>query len=317
MKLKLFLAACMFFISLPFAASANSYPDRAVTLIVPYPPGGGTDNVARLLAMKLSDHWSQPVIVENIPGADGVIGTQKLLRSAPDGYTILMQLNQMLLWKAIMPELKFDVEKDLALVSMIARSPTTVTVSGQSPYKSISDLVAHCSKSDCGIGAATRLTELISKNLIHTANLTRTVNVNYKGTAPMTNDLLGNHITVGLPSASSALAKHHAGTLRILAVTSKQRFNGLPDVPTLTELGYPVTGDAWYGLMVPKATPPAVINAIMDGVKTVSTDKQLLTAIEHGGAEAIFSTPQEFEAYVQEESSELDRLSAKFMAAKQ
>ena len=308
------LAVC---VSLAAAcAAAQEFPNRPVTLIVPYPAGGGTDTMGRALARALSVRWDKPVVVENAVGADGLIGTQKVLAAKADGYTILMQVNQMLLWKSTMPHLKTDVMGDLTLVSMIARSPQAFAVSTKLPINDMKEFVAWCEKRPCQVGSATRLAELIGKQVIEAARLKDAVAVNYKGTAPMITDLIGGHITMGLPAVSASLQHVRAGSLRILAVGSSERFGPMKDVPTLIEQGFPVTGEAWYGVMVSKQTPAPILAEIVKGLQGVARDPEILKAIDTAGAEPVFSAPDAFAEHVERETRELDALIARFPLAK-
>ena len=282
---------------------------------MPYPPGGGSDALARSLSLALSAQWGgQTVIVENVSGADGIIGTQKVLRAPADGYTILMQVNQMLLYKAA----GNNLIEQLKLVSKIQHSPLAFAVSTNFKGNSFPEFVAYCktAKPACSWGSSTKYGTLIGRQLMDAAGLKDlAVHAPYKGTGPMMNDLLGGHITMGLPAVSSGLPHVKSGRLKYLAVGSTERFNMLPNIPTLREGGYNVVGDSWFGLMVSKDTPPKVFDAIWEAVKAISKNPALLATIEGGAALPVFSDPAAFAEEVKREMLVLEPLMAKYPVA--
>lgn len=296
------------------AAQSPVFPSKPVTIVVPYAPGGGTDTVARALAQTLGKVWQQSVVVENIPGADGVVGTQKVLRAPADGHTLLLQLNTMLMWKATMPALKTDLLADLKFVSLIQTAPLSFAVSASLPVNTIGEFVSWCNAAatPCSIGSATRYAQLISRHLIDAAGLKNATHVTYKGGAPMLNDVLGGHVTMALPSVASAQGFVRRGQMKILAVGSAERFRLAPTVPTLKESGLQVFGDSWYGLMVARETPPALVAAIVEAVRQAGKDPALLQMIETNGGEAVFSSPQDFDAYVARETKYVNTLLVRY-----
>jgi tripartite-type tricarboxylate transporter receptor subunit TctC len=306
------LAAALALVAGP--ASAQVFPSRTVTIVVPYTAGGGTDTVARSLAQALAGVWGQPVVVENVAGADGVIGMEKVIRSPADGHTILMGISQILLYKAVLPNLKTDPMTDLRLVSKIQHSPLSFVVSAKTPVTTMRELVEHCksASSPCTWGSATKHTQLIGKQLMDLAGIRDAINVPYKGTAPLLTDVLGNHVTMGIVAVAATMTHHRAGTMRVLNVGSAERFPQVPGVPTLQESGFPILGDTWYGLMVPKDTPPAAYAAIATAVKKVAGDKALLASIEKNGGRALFTDADKAAEEVRLEAQELNALVAKY-----
>lgn len=294
-------------------ARAQGYPTKPVTIVVPYAPGGGTDTVARALANALQNHWKQTVIVDNLPGADGVIGTQKALRAPPDGYTMVLQLNTMLMWKASGGPGAALLD-EIAFVSLIQTAPIGFAVNASFPGTGMKDFVTWCRKpgNTCSWGTATQYAQLVGRHLMDSLGLPEAVNVNYKGGGPMMNDLLGGHVAMTLPSVASAQPQRAAGKIKLLAIASRQRFRFAPDVPTLAEGGWPVYGDSWYGLMTAKATPPEVLRAISAGVQAVSKDPALLASIENNGGQAVFSGAEAFNDYVKRETQEMAALLTKY-----
>lgn len=305
----LLLAAVLAFAAGP--ALAQAFPAKPVTIVVPYAPGGGTDTVARTLAAALSTLWSQPVVVENTAGADGAIGTQRVLRAPADGYTVLMQVNQMILHKGMGGGSMVD---DFRLISKIQHSPLSFVVPAGLPVKTIGEFLAWCKAkpTECSWASSTRYGNLIGRQLLSEGGVTEAIPVSYKGTAPMMNDLVGSHVKLALPAVPTALPLHRGGQVRILAVGSPKRFPALPDVPTMIEAGYPaVQGDSWYGLMVSRDTPDAIFNRIYESVRTVSKDPRVLTSIEAAGGVAIFGSPEEFRSDVKRELEYLNPIAAR------
>ena len=292
-------------------AQASNYPDKPVTIVVPSPAGGGTDLVTRSLANVLSKKWKQPVIVQNRPGADGWVGTQSVLLAPADGYTMLMTVNQLLLWKWTMPSAKMDLLKDFQMISQIQTSPMVFGIPTSIPAKTFNEFIAWCQApgQNCTWGSATTNGLLTGKQI---PGLDKATYVPYKGTAPMVNDLLGGHISMGITSVSAGLPHLNGDKLRFLAVSSRERFPLMPDVPTLLEMGYGVSGETWYGLMVPRATPKPVFESIAAAVKSASEDVALIASIKSSGGHPVFNSPDEFTAAVKAQLDNLETVVAKY-----
>jgi tripartite-type tricarboxylate transporter receptor subunit TctC len=248
---------------LPLAALAQSYPSKPVHVIVPFPPGGPSDIFARGLAQGMSPLLGQPVVVENIGGQGGVIGVDRAVKSAPDGYTIGFNSGSTL---AIAPysfaRLPYDVKKDFALITVVVRVPEVLAVHPSLPVKTLQELVAYAKanpgKVNFGSAGGGSITHLAGELLKAEAKIDL-VHVPYKGAAPAVNDLLGGQVQMGIFDVPILLGHIRNGRLKALAITSAHRAASLPDVPTTAELGYPdVTSDNWYGLVVPAATPADV-----------------------------------------------------------
>jgi tripartite-type tricarboxylate transporter receptor subunit TctC len=197
---------------------------------------------------------------------------------------------------------------------MIQRTPLVFTIPTTIPAHSLKEFIVWCSvpTNRCSWGSGTVSGQLVGKQLLSLAGLKDATHVPYKGTAPMTTDLLGGHISMGITSISSGQPHYRSGKLRFLAVSSRDRFPSVSEVPTLGELGYKVYQETWYGLMVAKATPPPVVAAIASAVQAASKDTALRAAIDNSGVRAVFDSPEEFTRYVQTEIEELDPLLAKF-----
>jgi tripartite-type tricarboxylate transporter receptor subunit TctC len=246
-------------------AAAQSYPDRRITFVVPYPAGGATDVSARLLANKLSEAWKQTVVVENKSGGGGVIGNDFVAKAAPDGYTVLVAITQIIQAPSLVPKLPYDVFKDLTPVTQVALSTIVLVVPAQQPFKSVKELVDYA-KANPGkpygtFGNATTshlYGELLKKN----ADIDMT-HVPYRGSSPLLNDMLGNTVNAAFVDLTTASAQINAGKIRALAVGGEKRRTQLPNVPTLGELGYPgFEIEGWIGVFVPAGTPKDIVTKL-------------------------------------------------------
>jgi len=294
-------------------AEQTTYPDRPVTLVVPYSPGGGSDNIARSTANFLSKHWGQTVVVENKPGADGMIATRQVIRSPADGYTLLISIPAIAALKYISKSLDTDPLKELRPVSMLASGPTGIVVKGSEDIKSIDDLKRVCGKAgaQCSWASGEPFTLLAGTGLVEKMGLKEMVNVRYAGTSAAVNDIIGGRVTMVVTGLSSVVAHHKAGTMRILALSSDARMEQVPDVPTYKESGL---GDVdliqnWYGIFVPVNTPDAVVKKIADGMKLAAQDPGVLKVLQPLLIQPVGSSPDEFGAVVKRAQSSVDALS--------
>ena len=246
------------------AEDAEDFPNRPVTIIVPFAPAGGTDILARMLAQKLEQRLSKPFVVENRPGAGTVIATNFVVNSPPDGYTIAMTVSSLAIDVTLYKKLPYDPAKDLALVALIASVPFVLVVSPSLPVTSVDDLIKLAkqrplSYGSGGIGAFHHLAGSLFANM---AGIKMT-HVPYRGTAPALNDLLGGNIQLMFSDLGPALPLITAGKLRALAVTNRDRFTALPDVPPLGDAGVPGYNiAAWQGVIAPGKTPKDVLNKL-------------------------------------------------------
>src|SRR5436305_5236010 len=246
------------------AASAQTgFPTKAVHLFVPYPAGGAVDILARTLGDELSRNWGQPVIVENRPGAGGVVASQALASSAPDGYTLIVVASGHATNPFLYPKMPYDTFKDFTPIGLLASSPNILLVRADSPYKTLADLLAQArakpgslSYGMAGNGTSTHLAGELLKSL---ANVD-IVAIPYKGGGPAMNDLLGGQIPLSFNNGPESVGQIGAGTVRALAVTTATRAPLLPDVPTMAEAGVPGydTG-VWWGLVGPAGMPANIV----------------------------------------------------------
>ncbi len=287
------------------AAYAQSYPERPIKLVVPWPPGGATDSLARLLAQRLTERLGQTVIVDNKAGAGGNIGTASFVREKADGYTLLMATSST---NAANPHLYsrlgFDASKDFAPVAFVAEIPNILEVPKQSPFKSVADLVAAAKAEpgklnygSGGVGSSQHLAGALFKHLTGADVL----HIPYKGSGPAVSDLLAGQVDMMLDTGS--LAQVQAGALRALAVASHQRLPAMPDVPTFEEAGVPkMIASAWYGIVAPTGTPADVVQRLNKEVNAVTATPEVKQRMESMGALVpAGQTPEQFSAFIQSE----------------
>ena len=281
------------------AAQAADYPTKTVSLIVPYPAGGGVDTVGRVIANKMSERLGQQVIVVNRPGAGSVIGVRDAARSAPDGYTILM-----LVTGASLPSNPgYDLQKDFEPIGLVASIPIVIMAHPSVPVKSMTDLIALAKKEPGKLNIGTPPSPTLNyfgAELFKSMTKTDVVIVTYKGTGPLTSDLLGGHVRLAFNTLPPAIGNIKAGTIRAIAVAAPERLAAIPDVPTTKEAGLPLDIVQYYGLVAPAKTPQAIVtrlNKALNEVLAMPDIKQRL--IDDGGA-AMPSTPAAYAANIKE-----------------
>lgn len=302
--MKVRFAAVLLALGLAASAAAQDYPNKPIRMIVPYPPAGGTDIVARIVNEPLTTILGQPIIIDNKGGAAGNLGTDLAAKSPPDGYTVLFTLSSHTINPKLYGKLPFDVEKDFAAVSLAAYIPQIVVVNPDVPINSIPELVAYAKANpgklnyaSVGIGSPGH----IAGELLKLKTGISMVHVPYKGGGPAVTDTLGGQVQVLIVSIPAAFQFVKSGRLRAIAVASDKRSVAAPDIPTIAEQGVDCVVNSWYGALVPAKTPPAVVaklNAAMVKALASQDTKDKLFA---QGAEAASSTPAEFEALIRDE----------------
>jgi len=312
-----FIVAALAALAVTLAAPgiAQNYPSKPIRLIVPFPPGGGTDSVSRLVAQELQKSTGWTIVVENKAGAGGMIGLQEAARARPDGYDIVMaQVDNMVIAPAVQRTGTMDPVKDLTPVIQVASSPFLFMSSVDSKYKTLNDWVSEAKAKPntvtygtAGYGTFTHLAvELLQKAGNFTA-----VQVPYKGAAPAITDLLGGHIPMAALSIASGMPHIQGGKVRGLAVTSATRSPALPDVPTVAESGFPgFEANGWLGILVPNGTPPDLIAKLNAEIAKVMVSPEMKKQLLAQGVEARVSTPEQFGALIKSESAKWGKIIA-------
>ena len=308
MKRIVILALALFSPLLPEWAAAQPYPSKPIRMIVPFPAGGPADIFGRGLAQGMSTELGQPVIIENLGGVGGVLGVDRALKSAPDGYTLGFNSGSTL---SIAPysfaKLPYDVKKDVALITLVVRVPEVLAVHPSLPVNSLADFVSYAKanpgKISYGSAGGGSITHLAMELLKAEAKVDM-VHVPYKGAAPAVNDLLGGQVVAGIFDVPILLGHVRSGKLKALSVTSASRAPTLPDVPTTAEGKLPnVTSDNWYGLIVPAATPADVQKKLHAAAVSALQSASLKEQYSRVGGIASPGSPQEFAAFLAAEQT--------------
>lgn len=283
-------------------ACAQAWPTRPITIVMPYAAGGPTDIVARLLAQRMGEALGQPVVVTNAPGASTMIGAEKVARSPADGYTLFIGSvttfsNNPLMYRKI----RYKVE-DFTPVSMIARTPYTLTVSPTMPVKNFAEFISWAKQrpgkvfnATTGIGASN---QLLGQMLNNEAGI-KMADVPYKGSGPALLDVMGGQADLLFDGINTSAQALKSGKVRVLAVTSDKRSSAMPDVPTFAELGYPnMTASFWYGLFAPAGTPPAVVDRLNKEVNAALRADDIRARLVNDGLTVEPGTPQSLSATI-------------------
>src|SRR5688572_14914651 len=294
--------------ALPAPAPAQSWPERTVRLVVPYPPGGNVDGAARIVANKLQEKLGQPVVIENKAGAGGLIGGEMVAKSAPDGYTLFVGANGPILFAPeISGKRSYAWSKDFAPITTISLTPLVLQVHPSVPAKTLGELLELAKREPGKLtmaspGAGTT-NHLLSELLQPIAGVAWTT-VHYRGNAPATNDLIAGHVQFNFDQISVALPFIKDGRTRALAVTGIKRAKWLPDVPTFAELGYKdVVGQTFTALMAPAGTPAPVIARLSAAMTEILRDPEVMEKFNLLGAEAVAMSPEELRKYLATEDA--------------
>ena len=277
-------------------AGPDGYPNKPVTLVVPFAPGGGSDAMGRLLATRLSERTKGTFIVENKPGAGTNIGNEAVSRANPDGYTLLLAQVTLSINPSLYKSLRYNVQKDFAPVAQFASSPTVLVVNNNFPAKTTQEFVAYAKANpekvnygSGGAGTSVHLSGEFFESLIGA----KMVHVPYKGSAPAMTDLIGGQIQAIFDTAPSALPHIAGGKVRPLAVTGAKRLADLPNVPTFAEAGLPAfDAPAWYGLVAPAKTPAAIVNYLNAEIQEILKEPATLQRLAQMGAVPVPGTPE-------------------------
>jgi tripartite-type tricarboxylate transporter receptor subunit TctC len=299
-------------LSASLAAEREGYPERAVRLVVPFTAGGGTDILARLVALKLSDEWGRNVVVDNRPGGGSVIGSELVARSNPDGYTLLLTANPHTSNPALLSRLPYDTLRDFTAVTMLASAPLVLVVHPSLPVRSVPELIAYAkarphqlSYASSGNGGPQHLAGELFRYM---AGID-IVHVPYKGTAPAVSDLLGGQVQLSFSALLAILPHVKAGKLRALATTGAKRAESVPDLPTVAESGLPgfeVT--TWYGVLGPAGIPRNLVTRIRDDMVRALATPEVKERLSRDGLQAIGSRPDEFARFIRQEIAKVTKL---------
>jgi tripartite-type tricarboxylate transporter receptor subunit TctC len=292
------------------AAQAQTYSGKAVRIVVPYAPGGGTDIISRQIAQKLSEAWGHSVFVENRPGANGITGTDVVLKSPPDGHNLVVVVGAHVINASLQARMPFDPVADVAPVTLIARSPWVIVITPGLPAHDLAGFVAY-SRANPGklrFGSSEPSSRLAGEQFKQQAGIDLQ-HVPYKGGAQIMTDMLGGHIETGFTSTLTVLQHYKSGKLRVLAVAGKARHPSMPDVPTAIEAGFPEYETyAWYGMYAPKGTPRDVVGRIQQEIARIVRLADMQDRLNQFGAEPIASSPEEFAAFTRAEHDKFARL---------
>jgi tripartite-type tricarboxylate transporter receptor subunit TctC len=285
---------------------AQAWPEKPVTLLVPFPPGGSTDSVARAIGPKLNEQWKQPVVVDNKAGATGTIGAAQVRRAPPDGYTFLVtSLGPLVIAPHLIKGIPYDALKDFDLVTVAVQAPNVLVVPAASPHKTLADVVAFhkaqpgkMSFASSGNGSSDHLTVELFWQQTGTSGL----HVPYKGGAPAISDLLGGQVEASFQNVNAVLQHIKAGKLRALAVTGAKRSAVLPDVPTMEEAGVKgVEVYSWQAVVAPKGLPADVRTKAHGAIVAALNDAQVRQQFTALGFEVVANTPEQFATFQQQE----------------
>lgn len=290
----------------PLSASlAQNYPNKTIRMMIPFPPGGGTDLIAREVGNAISKNTGWSIVPENKPGAGGNLGIDTVAKSAPDGYTIgLGQTSNLAINPSLYSKLPYKPLQDLTPIALVASSPVVIVVPANSKYKTLAELISDAKARPGIVNSASpgngTVAHLSSELLQQVAGF-KTQHIPYKGFNHALNDLIGGQVDMFMSSVPTALAHIRSGKLRALAVTSSQRSSELPDVPTVAESGYPnFEAITWFGLVAPAGTPAATIKILNEQVNIALKSPELSKKLQSEGAVPMGGTPEEMRKYLEQ-----------------
>ncbi len=288
------------------AAAPQGYPTKPIRMVCPFPPGGTTDLVARLVAQRLSEAWGEQVVVDNRAGAGGIIGTETVAKAPPDGYTMLLgSITTHAVNPALYKKLDFDPIKDFIPVSLVVSSPQLLAVHPAVPVKSVKELIslakakpAQLNYASAGVGTSPHLTFELFRSM---AGID-VVHIPYKGTGPAIAELLGGQVQMMITGVVALIPHIKSGKLRGLAVTSEKRVAALPELPTIAESAIPKFDvSSWFGVFLPAGTPKAIVVKMNSEIRRILDSPDVRKRLIDQGADPASGTPEEFAAYVKSE----------------
>lgn len=288
------------------ALAQDHFPSRPIRVVVPYTAGGVSDTVTRLVTQKLSERLKNPVIIENLPGANGQIGSQAVARAAPDGYTLLVVVAGHVVNPSLYPKMAFSPLTDLTGVSQFGHIPLLMVSSAALPPKNLSEFVGwakanpdKASFASSGTGSGAHLAGELFGESAHV----KLTHIPYKGMAPALTDMFSGQVAMAFDSVQTMMPQVKAGKLRALAITSEKRWPSSPEVPTMAELGYPnMTGGSWIGLLAPAKVPAPVIAKLSAELQSVIDSPEVHAKLIEYGIDPVGGTPAQFNAFMQTEA---------------
>ena len=299
---KLVLAAVCAAVAL--GATAQTFPSRAIRVIVPFPAGGTADGIARTVAQRMSENVGQAVVVENRSGANGIVGTEAVAKSTPDGYTLLMAPSGHAINNSLNANVPYDPIKDFQMLTLIGTVPMVAVVNNAFPVKSIRELIdtakakpGSISYGSGGPGSSNHL----AVELFSSMAGVKMLHIPYKGDTPGIADLLGGQIQMIFLNIPSALPLAKSGRVRAIGITSRTRSELLPDVPTIAETVPGYEAGSWHGFFAPAGTPPAVVTTLSTELRRAINTPQVRDKLKADGVNVVASTPDEFTAFVKAE----------------
>ena len=292
----------------PQAASAQAYPSRAITVVVPFPAGGASDVVARIVTDHMAKTLGQSIVIENVGGAGGTLGSARVATAAPDGYTLLAgSMGSHVAAPVLTPNLKYDSTKDFEAVGFTAHSPAVIVARKDFPAKDFREFLAYVKQqgggvkqAHGGIGASSHMACL----LFNSASGVNPTSVAYRGTGPAMNDLIGGHVDFFCEQSVSVLQQAASGAIKAYAVSANERLAGLPDVPTAKEAGLDYVMSIWAGIFAPKGTPKPVVDKLADAIDKALDDPAVKKRLDELGGSVPRKderTPAKFDSFVKAE----------------
>ncbi|MBL8357504.1 MAG: tripartite tricarboxylate transporter substrate binding protein [Delftia acidovorans] len=294
------------------SAGAQAYPKAPIRVVVPYPPGGPTDVVGRVVTTRLGEALGQPLVVDNKAGASGMVGAALVAKAPADGYTLLVNASIHVINPYVYASAPYDAFRDFEPVTQLVDVPLVLVVGSQLPVRNVQELIAwakaHPGQVNFG-SAGNASSQHLSGELFRLKTGAQMQHVPYKGSSPALTDLMGGQIQLMFDSMPSAMPFIASGRLRALAVTSERRSPSLPDVPTMEEAGMPgFRTSTWYGLWAPKNTPQDVVQKLWTESRRVLAEPQIAAQYRRLGAEPVGSTPAEFARYIQAEARKWEEI---------
>jgi len=303
---------CIVAMVLALPAQAQDWPTKTVKFVSPYPPGGSVDPLARLFAAKLSESLKQQFIVETRTGASGIVGTDYVAKSAPDGYTFVFIFDTHAVHQALNPKLTFDPVRDFSPVMIVGTAPMAITTGAMKPFKSFADVIAAAkAKPDTvtlgnvGNGSLAHLTTMV----LNQAAGIKLVPVPYKGGGPLSLDTIGGQVDLAMASTAAQAQHVRGGKMRALVLTGDKRSPTMPDVPTLKELGIDVVAHAWWGILAPAGTPKPIIDKLVAELnKAIRLPDVHKTLVDTMGMDVVALSPEATQKWIVEQMSRWGRV---------